>query len=37
MALLDKEQIELTIATKSEISSIITNMVTLIKNDVLSS
>jgi hypothetical protein len=37
MALLDKEQIELTVATKLQISSVITSMVTLIKNDVLSS
>lgn len=37
MALLDKEQVELTVETKSTISSIITNMVTLIKNDILNS
>jgi ribosomal protein L17 len=37
MALLDKEQIELTVTTKLEISSVITSMVTLIKSDILSS
>jgi len=37
MALLDKEQIELTVEVKSLVSLIIPNMVTLIKNDILNS